>query len=132
MDPKDVLQLQEPLKEGGIRAVNFFNGRLLTAQDLSREQTARREADARLEGPRAAAGRCRGRRAGGAAGQGRNQAEDGERGGSLHGRLAAYVKPSYKRTAGQDRNPPGRSYQWCLKTLSSFRSGSSSAGCSGY
>ncbi len=41
----DVLQLQEPLKEGGIRTVNFFNGRLLTSKDLSREQSARREAD---------------------------------------------------------------------------------------
>jgi hypothetical protein len=44
----DVLQLQQPLKEGGIRTVNFFNGRLLTSKDLSREQAARREADARL------------------------------------------------------------------------------------
>lgn len=41
----DLLQLQEPLKEGGIRTVNFFNGRLLTAKDLAREQAARREAD---------------------------------------------------------------------------------------
>ena len=44
----DILQLQEPLKEGGIRSVNFFNGRLLTSKDLSREQAARREADWRL------------------------------------------------------------------------------------
>jgi len=44
----DLLQLQQPLKEGGIRTVNFFNGRLLTSKDLSREQTARHEADARL------------------------------------------------------------------------------------
>jgi hypothetical protein len=44
----DVLQLQEPLKDGGIRSVNFFNGRLLSGKDLSREQAARREADARL------------------------------------------------------------------------------------
>jgi hypothetical protein len=48
MDANDVLQLQEPLKEGGIRSVNFFNGRLLAGKDLSREQQARREADARL------------------------------------------------------------------------------------
>src|SRR6266404_6706071 len=41
----DVLQLQQPLKEGGIRTVSFFNGRLLTSRDLSREQAARREAD---------------------------------------------------------------------------------------
>lgn len=45
---KDVLQLQQPLKDGGIRSVNFFNGRLLSGKDLSREQAARREADARL------------------------------------------------------------------------------------
>lgn len=48
MNPDDVLQLEQPLKEGGIRSVNFFNGRLLTGRDLSREQTARREADWRL------------------------------------------------------------------------------------
>jgi hypothetical protein len=41
----DVLRLQEPLKEGAIRSVNFFNGRLLTSKDLTREQQARREAD---------------------------------------------------------------------------------------
>lgn len=44
----DLLQLQQPLKEGGIRSVNFFNGRLLTGKDLSREQAAWREADWRL------------------------------------------------------------------------------------
>ncbi|CAN5358747.1 hypothetical protein BH10PSE4_BH10PSE4_45810 [soil metagenome] len=44
----DVFQLQEPLIEGGIRSINFFNGRLLTGGDLGREQAARREADARL------------------------------------------------------------------------------------
>ncbi len=45
MTTPDVLQLQQPLKEGGIRTVSFFNGRLLTAKDMSREQAARREAD---------------------------------------------------------------------------------------
>lgn len=40
-----VLQLQQPVKEGAIRSVNFFNGRLLTSKDLTREQQARREAD---------------------------------------------------------------------------------------
>ena len=35
--------LQQPLKDGGIRSVNFFNGRLLSARDLSREQDARRQ-----------------------------------------------------------------------------------------
>lgn len=43
-----VLQLQQPLKEGAIRSVNFFNGRLLTSKDLTREQQARREADWRV------------------------------------------------------------------------------------
>src|SRR6185295_1576653 len=37
-----------PLTDQGIRRINFFNGRLLTARDLSREQDARAEADARL------------------------------------------------------------------------------------
>lgn len=44
----DLLQLQQPLKDGGIRSVNFFNGRLLAGKDLSREQAARRESDWRL------------------------------------------------------------------------------------
>ncbi len=45
---ESIAQLQQPLTDGGIRNVNFFNGRLLTGKDLGREQTARREADARL------------------------------------------------------------------------------------
>jgi hypothetical protein len=48
MADKSVFQLQQPLKDGGIRSVNFFNGRLLSGKDLSREQAARRDADARL------------------------------------------------------------------------------------
>lgn len=44
----EAFQLEEPLKQGGIRSVNFFNGRLLTSKDLSREQMARRQWDARL------------------------------------------------------------------------------------
>lgn len=40
--------LDQPLADGGIRTVNFFNGRLLTGTDMSREQAARREADARI------------------------------------------------------------------------------------
>ncbi|HEV2817331.1 MAG TPA: hypothetical protein VGW40_08955 [Allosphingosinicella sp.] len=40
--------LEQPLSEGGIRTVNFFNGRLLTGSDMGREQAARREADARI------------------------------------------------------------------------------------
>ncbi|MBC5783437.1 hypothetical protein H8N03_10815 [Ramlibacter sp. USB13] len=37
-----------PLLEQGIRAVNFFNGRLVTSRDMARDQQARREGDARL------------------------------------------------------------------------------------
>lgn len=42
------VELQTPILEGGIRSVNFFNGRLLTANDLSREQEATRSATGRL------------------------------------------------------------------------------------
>lgn len=48
MDTKNVLELQQPLKDGAIRSVNFFNGRLLAGKDFLREQEARREGDARL------------------------------------------------------------------------------------
>jgi hypothetical protein len=44
----DFVALQEPFGEDAIRTVNFFNGRLLTGSDMSREQAARREADARI------------------------------------------------------------------------------------
>jgi hypothetical protein len=44
----DVLELQEAVLDGGIRAVNFFTGRLLSGKDFSREQDARRNGDARL------------------------------------------------------------------------------------
>lgn len=44
----DIPTLDQPFSEGGIRTVNFFNGRLLTGEDLGREQEARRQADARL------------------------------------------------------------------------------------
>jgi hypothetical protein len=37
--------LDTPLAEGGVPAVHFFNGRLLSAHDLRREQEARRIAD---------------------------------------------------------------------------------------
>ena len=40
--------LGEALTRDSVRAVHFFNGRLLTASDLSRDQTARRQADALL------------------------------------------------------------------------------------
>src|SRR6476620_150070 len=42
------IDLQRPVLDGGIRSINFFNGRLLSARDLTREQTAYREADRRL------------------------------------------------------------------------------------
>jgi hypothetical protein len=41
-------ELQQPILDGGIRSINFFNGRLLTARDLTREQAANREVDKRL------------------------------------------------------------------------------------
>jgi hypothetical protein len=41
-------QLSEAITTGGIRSINFFNGRLLTAEDMTAEQATRREADARL------------------------------------------------------------------------------------
>lgn len=41
-------ELQTPILDGGIRSINFFNGRLLTARDLTREQVATREVDKRL------------------------------------------------------------------------------------
>ena len=46
--PSDFVALQEPFGDDGIRTVNFFNGRLLTGNDMSREQAARRQADARI------------------------------------------------------------------------------------
>lgn len=42
------VDLQQPILDGGIRSINFFNGRMLTARDLTREQTANREVDRRL------------------------------------------------------------------------------------
>lgn len=42
-----VTLLEQPIADGGIRSVNFFNGRLLTGSDLSREQLARATADQR-------------------------------------------------------------------------------------
>src|ERR1700741_1282112 len=36
--PMNTIQLQEPITAGGIQATNFFNGRLLSAEDLSHEQ----------------------------------------------------------------------------------------------
>lgn len=42
------ISLQQPILDGGIRSINFFNGRLLSARDLTREQSATREAERRL------------------------------------------------------------------------------------
>lgn len=42
------IALQQPILDGGIRSINFFNGRLLSARDLTREQSAYREANRRL------------------------------------------------------------------------------------
>jgi hypothetical protein len=39
-----VRQLGEAILDGGRRSVNFFNGRLLSAEDLSQEQTANQDA----------------------------------------------------------------------------------------
>jgi hypothetical protein len=44
----DFVALQEPVGEDAIRTVNFFNGRLLTGNDMSREQAARRQSDAQI------------------------------------------------------------------------------------
>lgn len=44
----DVITLMKPLTEGGIRAINFFNGRLLSGEDLTQEQAANHEARLRL------------------------------------------------------------------------------------
>ncbi|UVO51111.1 hypothetical protein M0208_11485 [Sphingomonas sp. SUN019] len=46
--PGEFVALQQPFGTDAIRTVNFFNGRLLTGADMSREQAARREADARI------------------------------------------------------------------------------------
>ena len=40
----DKIKLQQPIINGSLRSTNFFNGRLVTGADMSREQTARREA----------------------------------------------------------------------------------------
>ncbi|HEX8129163.1 MAG TPA: hypothetical protein VF527_08690 [Pyrinomonadaceae bacterium] len=42
------IELLEPFLEGGIRNTNFFNGRLLSAEDLRQEQQANRERVAQL------------------------------------------------------------------------------------
>lgn len=44
----DQIKLQEPIKNGSLSATNFFNGRLVTGTDLTREQDSRREAVRRI------------------------------------------------------------------------------------
>jgi hypothetical protein len=48
MSGGDFLVLEQPVSDGGIESVNFFNGRLLTGGDMQREQRARRGSEARL------------------------------------------------------------------------------------
>jgi hypothetical protein len=43
-----VIAIQQPLLDGGIRSVNFFNGRVLSGEDLGTEQEGNRQAHARL------------------------------------------------------------------------------------
>ena len=43
-----VIAIQQPLLDGGIYSVNFFNGRLLSGEDLSTEQEGNRVVHARL------------------------------------------------------------------------------------
>lgn len=38
------IKLKQPIINGSLRATNFFNGRLVTGADMTREQTSRREA----------------------------------------------------------------------------------------
>lgn len=49
------IKLQQPVINGSLRSTNFFNGRLVTGADMSREQTARRDGD-RLIGKAAGEG----------------------------------------------------------------------------
>ncbi|HEY0461051.1 MAG TPA: hypothetical protein VGC97_18085 [Pyrinomonadaceae bacterium] len=42
------VKIQEPIVNGSLRATNFFNGRLVTGADMTREQAARREAVSRI------------------------------------------------------------------------------------
>jgi hypothetical protein len=42
------VKIQQPIVSGSLRTTNFFNGRLVTGADMSREQTARREAVSRI------------------------------------------------------------------------------------
>jgi hypothetical protein len=41
-------QLRTPILDGGIKSINFFNGRLLSAEDLSQEQSANQQSHRQL------------------------------------------------------------------------------------
>jgi hypothetical protein len=41
-------QLHTPILDGGIKSINFFNGRLLSAEDLSQEQSAHKQSNRQL------------------------------------------------------------------------------------
>ena len=41
-------QLRTPILDGGIKSINFFNGRLLSAEDLSQEQSANKQSNRQL------------------------------------------------------------------------------------
>jgi len=43
-----VTQLRTPILEGGVKSINFFNGRLLSAEDLSQEQSANKKSHQQL------------------------------------------------------------------------------------
>ena len=43
-----ITQLRTPILDGGIKSINFFNGRLLSAEDLSQEQSANKQAHHQL------------------------------------------------------------------------------------
>lgn len=42
------VKIQQPIVSGSLRTTNFFNGRLVTGADMTREQAARREAVSRI------------------------------------------------------------------------------------
>jgi len=92
--PTEFPALDQPLSDGGIRTVNFFNGRLLTGSDMGREQAARREADARI---------------GLAMGDGVAQGLAV----SFAGRIAPNNRPAATITAGVAVNREGRTLRLC-------------------
>lgn len=43
-----ITQLHTPILDGGIKSINFFNGRLLSAEDLNQEQSANKQSHQQL------------------------------------------------------------------------------------